>query len=110
MLRAEEYLPIGSVVLLKNGFKKAMIIGIMQSVVTKENKELKEYDYVGVLYPEGFLNLKTLFMFQQDQITDVVFMGYENSEREEYFQTIEKNMQLLMEKTREKMNEDGGES
>lgn len=50
MAAIRELLPIGSVVLLKNGIKKAMIIGIMQSTVDNEG-QVTEYDYLGVLYP-----------------------------------------------------------
>ena len=44
-----ELLPLGSIVILKGGFKKLMIIG--RKIVQGENKEF--YDYLGCLYPEG---------------------------------------------------------
>ena len=44
-------LPIGSVVTLKEGKKKLMIIGRIQ-----ENEKTKKlYDYAGCQWPEGFL-------------------------------------------------------
>ena len=45
----DKYLPIGSVVLLKNGRKKIMIYGRKQMHV--ETGE--EWDYLACLYPEG---------------------------------------------------------
>ena len=61
MLEIKKYLPVGSVVLLKNGIKKVTIIGIMQNITNKDG-EVREYDYIGVFYPEGFLTMETMFM------------------------------------------------
>ena len=49
----KELLPIGSVVLLRDAMKKLMIIGIKP---VKADEPDKMYDYIGVLYPEGFLS------------------------------------------------------
>ena len=96
MLTVNEYLPIGSVVLLKGAIRKAMIIGIIQS--TKgEDGVIKEHDYIAVMFPEGFLNTETMFMFNHDQINDVVYRGYENPERAEFLQKLEKNVALAEE-------------
>lgn len=95
MLAAAEYLPIGSVVLLKNGIKKAMVIGIMP-VITDKKGEQKSFDYTGVIYPEGLLSMEASFVFNHNQITDVVFRGYENPEREDFISRIDKNMKKMM--------------
>ena len=96
MLSANEYLPIGSVVLLKGAVRKAMIIGIIQS--TKEDDgQVKEHDYIAVMFPEGFLNMETMFMFNHDQINDVIYRGYENPERKEFLEKLEKNVALAKE-------------
>lgn len=71
-------LPIGSVVLLHNGKKKVMIIGVMQ----KDKKEV--YDYLGVLYPEGNLGPNSQVLFNHENIDEVFFRGYENEERSEF--------------------------
>lgn len=89
MLKSKEYLPIGSVVLLKGGFKKVMIIGIMQYSIIKGEKS-EEYDYIGVIYPEGFMNMETMLLFNNKQINDVIFKGYENPEREDFIKVIER--------------------
>ena len=96
MLSVNEYLPIGSVVLLKGAIRKAMIIGIIQSTKA-EDGVIKEHDYIAVMFPEGFLNTETMFMFNHDQITDVVYRGYENPERAEFLQKLEKNVALAQE-------------
>ena len=49
----EKYLPIGTVVMLKGGKKRAMITGFC--AISEDNKD-KIYDYSGCLYPEGFIS------------------------------------------------------
>lgn len=44
------FLPVGTVVLLKNGKKRVMITGFC---VQPQGKD-EAYDYSGCLYPEGF--------------------------------------------------------
>ena len=51
-MRIKDLLPIGSIVLLKDGEKRLMINGIMQSDASGNGQE---YDYLGVLYPEGHI-------------------------------------------------------
>jgi hypothetical protein len=74
----ENLLPIGSVVLLKGGEKKLMIYGIKQYDTSDNNKE---YDYIGVPYPEGHIGGEYQFLFNDTDISQVVFRGYENDER-----------------------------
>lgn len=78
-------LPIGSIVLLKDGAKKLMITGIKP---VKEDEPDRIYDYIGVVYPEGFIGNEYNFLFDHDNITDVVFRGYENPERKEFIEFL----------------------
>lgn len=77
-------LPIGTVVTLKEGVKSLMIIGIMQ---TDENE--KVYDYIAVLYPEGFLNAETFFLFNNEDIVEVKFNGYIDAEYKEHMKLLD---------------------
>lgn len=70
------YLPIGSVVLLKNGKKRVMVYGRK----VKANGEEKVYDYLGCLYPEGALNSQNVILFNHDQIQMVYFIGFQDLE------------------------------
>lgn len=88
MKNVKELLPIGSVVLLKKGLKKVMIIGILQQ--TSEVRD-KVFDYVAVLYPEGYINEELKFLFDHEDINDVIFRGYENPERDELIASIDKS-------------------
>ncbi|MGN0548744.1 MAG: DUF4176 domain-containing protein [Acutalibacteraceae bacterium] len=82
----KDLLPIGSVVLLKGATRKLMITGI--KTATQDNPE-EFFDYIGVLYPEGFLGEEGNFLFNHDDINDVVFTGYSNPEREEFLDFLD---------------------
>lgn len=72
-------LPIGSVVLLKESTKRVMITGVAQYGL--ENGETRRlYDYCGVLYPEGFMNPDEQFLFNDDQIDQLFFVGFQDAE------------------------------
>lgn len=81
----EKLLPIGSVILLKGGTKKLMITGIKP--VTAEKPDVI-YDYIGVIYPEGYLSNEYNFLFNHEDINDIVFTGYNNPEREEFVKML----------------------
>lgn len=72
----EVCLPIGSVVLLKNGKKRVMVYG---RKIRAEGEE-KIYDYLGCLYPEGALNSKNVILFDHSQIQMVYFIGFQDLE------------------------------
>ena len=48
----KELMPIGTVVTLKNGTKKLMIVGRLQA----QKDSSKVYDYAACLWPEGTLD------------------------------------------------------
>lgn len=81
----DKYLPIGSVVLLKNGRKKIMIYGRKQMHV--ETGE--EWDYLACLYPEGNINEEFIYLFNHDQIDKVYYLGYEDEEEKRF---VEENL------------------
>lgn len=95
-MNIKEYLPVGSIVLLKNGRKKLMVIGIKQKVSVEEREE--EYDYIGLLYPEGYLTKELVYMFNHADINDVIFRGYHNPEREELLEKVEEYLRTKEEK------------
>lgn len=81
----KELLPVGSVVLLKEATKKLMIIGILP-VSQKDNKN---YEYLGVPYPEGYIGSNNNFLFNHKDINDIIFYGYTNPEREVFLEAME---------------------
>lgn len=86
----DELLPIGSVVLLKGGIRKLAIIGVKP--VRPEEPDLV-YDYLGVLYPEGYLGGKSCFLFNHSDINDIIHLGYDNPERKAFLQYMEQSAQ-----------------
>lgn len=72
----KRYLPIGSVVLLKDSKKRIMIVGVKQK---QENSD-KVWDYSACLYPEGILDPDKLFLFDQEQIERLYFIGLQDGE------------------------------
>lgn len=81
----KQYLPIGSVVLLKNGKKRVMIYGRRQRRVVDVDKE---YDYLACLYPEGNIDEDYMYLFDEDSIDEVVFRGYSDAEEEAFIQAL----------------------
>ena len=72
-MKIKDLLPIGSVVRLHDGEKRLMIIGIMQSDASGNGKE---YDYLGILYPEGHIGDQFQYLFNQEDIEEVIFRGF----------------------------------
>ena len=79
-----ELLPIGSVVLLKGGSKKAMIFGVKQ----RDSSTNVEHDYIGVTYPEGNLGAEFQFYFEHDSVAEVCFRGFEDEERTGFIEKL----------------------
>jgi len=73
---AKKFLPIGTVVLLKNSKKRLMIVGLSQKQVDSE----KIWDFSGCLYPEGIIDPEKLYLFDYDQINQVFFIGFQDPE------------------------------
>ena len=73
----KEYLPVGSVVTLKNmGEHSFMLIGYFP----KSAKSEKRYDYMAVLYPLGIVGKDSMIAFNRSQIEKVLFEGYRDEE------------------------------
>lgn len=81
-----ELLPLGSIIVLKNGFKKLMIIG--RKVLQGQDETL--FDYLGCLYPEGDIGQQYKFVFNNEDIDKIIFEGYVDSEEEMFRETISK--------------------
>ncbi|GGB58053.1 hypothetical protein GCM10011409_39450 [Lentibacillus populi] len=86
-----ELLPNGTIVLLDGGNKKLMIYGRRQLLVDDEQSSDEEettmYDYLGVPYPEGYINPEYTYVFNHSDIVEVIFKGFLNEEEKE-FQSI----------------------
>lgn len=83
-MRIDELLPIGSIIWLKEAQKALMIFGVKQSNMDTG----EEYDYIGVLYPEGNMGTESQFLFQHEDIEKVVFRGFEDEQRTEFIENL----------------------
>ena len=82
----DEFLPIGSVVLLEGGNKRIMICGRIQAQAGSDII----YDYSACYYPEGIVDPKSMFFFNRDAIETVYFRGYEDQDELDYRHELEK--------------------
>lgn len=85
MEKKEKFLPIGSVVLLEGGTKKVMITGFCS--VSNDNRK-KVYDYIGCIYPEGYLSSNQICLFDHSQIKEISYIGYESDDEKEFNNTL----------------------
>ena len=54
-----------------------MIYGRLQYQLINSNKL---WDYVGCLYPEGYISDDYNIFFNQDEIQKIIYLGYEDTE------------------------------
>ena len=78
----EKYLPIGTVVMLKDGTKRVMITGFCSM---EGGNESKVWEYSGCMYPEGFLSSNQTCLFDHQQIETIYHLGLAEDEEEKQF-------------------------
>lgn len=71
----DKYLPVGSVVTLKEATKKLMIIGYLP--MSEDNKV---FDYNACTFPEGVLDPDKTLAFNHDKIATIDYVGLANEE------------------------------
>ena len=80
-----ELLPIGSIVRLKEGEKRLMISGVIQQ---EAGNDKATYDYMGVLYPEGYIGEDFQYLFNHEDIEEIYFRGFEDEERVDFIKKL----------------------
>lgn len=88
----EKYLPIGSVVMLKGGKKRAMITGFC--AISGEDKT-KVYDYSGCLYPEGFISSNQTLLFNHEQIEKLYHLGLVDDEEKKFKEKLNEMLKKM---------------
>lgn len=87
----KDLLPIGSVVTLKKGTKKLMIIGrFQQNVKTK-----KIYDYAGCLWPEGYMDKEHSYVFNHEDIDIRYYLGMQDIEEFNFRSKLDELMKKI---------------
>ena len=80
-------LPIGSVVYLKEGNQKIMILN--RGAVVEQDDTQVYFDYTGALYHEG-LNPEQVYYFNREDIDEVIWEGHSDSDEKRYVELYEK--------------------
>lgn len=96
-MNREKYLPIGTVVMLKGGRKRVVIVGFC-TMDLKENSKMA--DYTGCFYPEGLFNLDRILSFNHKDIDKIYHVGLADAEEVQF----KKNLKEIIKKV---ADEDG---
>lgn len=88
----KDLLPLGSVITLKNGTKRVMIVGRLQNKVG----ENIVYDYAAVLWPQGVIDSSHFYLFNHEDIHCLYHIGLQDEE--------EFNFRFQLEEEFEKIN------
>ncbi len=86
-IKEKKFLPLGSIVRLKDAKLPVMIIGY--TVIPEEEPD-KIYDYNATFYPMGTLDTSIVTPFNHKQIEEIIFLGYEDESGKEYRNNIKK--------------------
>lgn len=76
----EKFLPIGTVVRLKEAENCLMVTGFC----VKKDEEEKIYDYIACMYPQGIISPDLNFLFDHVDIEEILFLGFSNDLEKEY--------------------------
>ena len=85
----KNYLPIGSVVMLKGGNKRFMICGRVQTRVP--DNEI--FDYTACLYPEGYIDAQNMYLFNNEDIDTLYYVGMQDAEEFRFRDLMEKELE-----------------
>lgn len=86
-MNTTNYLPLGSIVLLKGATKKLLIIA--RALNVKREDHIYFFEYGAVAYPEGLTGDQMAY-FNHADISKVIFEGYSDVENENIIETIQR--------------------
>ena len=92
MKQTPEWLPLGSVVTLKEGSKKLMTVGRIQ----RGGDDIL-HDYAGVLWPEGMIRSDRLYLFNHVDIDLLWYVGMQDQEEFGFRRVLEEQYDTLHE-------------
>ncbi|GHU38850.1 hypothetical protein FACS1894192_11410 [Bacilli bacterium] len=83
MKNNKNWLSIGTTVLLEGATQPLMIVGRYQL-----DDENNVYDYVGVLNPQGFEDAKSMYLFNERAISEIIFKAPATDYEEAYLDKL----------------------
>ena len=87
MMKMNDYIPLGSVVYLKGGVQKVLLIA--RAINVRKGNKVFFFDYGGVPYPEGLISDRAAY-FNKEDIVKVVFMGYHDEDDDMAVESIKR--------------------
>jgi len=84
-MEEKKYLPIGTIVVMKNEIILYMIAGY----INKSDKNIK--DYICIPFPYGFMSDKIVAYYNHEDIEKIVFKGYINDKYNELNKLLNDN-------------------
>lgn len=88
----QEFLPLGSIVLLDGSVKKLMVLA--RGAMANIKGEQRLFDYGACTYPEGVFG-DTMLYFNGKDIVKVISRGYSDNEEELMQENLMRNVDLL---------------
>ena len=73
------YLPLGSVVVIKGGVKKFMVVA--RGLEVKVGDKKTYFDYGACMYPEGMIGDQMMY-FQHEDIVKIIFNGFSDEDND----------------------------
>lgn len=108
----EKFLPIGTVVLLKNAKKELMITsycifpkGEMYFDGKKKDDLGEMFEYGACVYPEGIVNNEIIYGFNHDDIEKVCHMGYETEGSKKISELFNGTLEIYKQKKEKRSQE-----
>ena len=80
MTERERILPIGSIVITKEGNIPLMIVS--RGALFEQNGELGYFDYSAIPYPMGMTEEQDFAFFNREDIENIIYFGYVNSDEQ----------------------------
>ena len=87
MLEKEKLLSLGSIVYLREGSLRMVVVGRHPTVKKDENKPIM-FDYAAVSHPIGYAGDDKMFYFNHENIDKVVFEGFSNEDDERFLEVM----------------------
>ena len=88
-------LSIGTIVKVRGMYDGVNLMIIGYFPIEKETEKI--FDYSVILYPQGLVGERSVFLFFDEDIEDIIFEGYSDDESEEF----RKALPMLLEKMAE---------
>lgn len=86
-----DFLPLGSVVIIRGGVKKFVIVA--RALKLNVNGKAHFFDYAACSYPEGMMGDRLMY-FQHSEISKVVFEGFVDEDEKMMCDNIQQAMEM----------------